>query len=126
MKKQIAPQMTVEELIIHKDEIQRQAIPFYKAKENMLPGIKGRERWRKCINMIAGIWRALGPQKDSISEEVIHLPEKLTNGKCFFCSCDINMKAPEDCIEPSNHRKIPKANAKGLAPAANNQTLSNE
>lgn len=61
------------DLILHKADIQRQAIEFYNCKENVCADLPRRERWKACIHLVADCWMRLGPQGYG-DGTVIYLP----------------------------------------------------
>jgi hypothetical protein len=57
--------MTIEELLAHKADIQRQARKFMESK-GVFEGLPEEERWKHCVRIVADAWRMLGPQLDEL------------------------------------------------------------
>ena len=57
--------MTIEELIAHKADIQRQARKFMESK-GVFEGLPEEERWKHCVSIVFDAWRMLGPQLDEL------------------------------------------------------------
>jgi hypothetical protein len=70
----IPPAMTIEELIAHKADIQRQARKFMESK-GVFEGLPEEERWKHCVRIVADAWRMLGPQLDELPPNAAGEPQ---------------------------------------------------
>ena len=57
----------------HRTAIKRQAIMFYKSKENVFAGERPMKRWTLCVQMILDTWICLGPQRDHVPKTTLYL-----------------------------------------------------
>ena len=58
----------------HRDDIKRQAIMFYRSKENVFADERPMARWTNCVRLIVDTWLALGPQKDHVPTRTFYMP----------------------------------------------------